>query len=137
MSLNHGYDQFLDIVSEGRSMEEQKVQKIAEGRVYDGRTALELGLVDKLGTLDDAIEAAATLSGLDNYSASYIRRPLTVKEEFLKMLSGNVSHWIASSSIPPSILTVFSRLMEPIREIMLFNDPKGLYAHCMIHDLSL
>lgn len=137
ISLNHGYDQFLNIVSEGRSMEKQRVQEVAEGKVYDGKTALELGLVDKLGTLDDAIEAAATLSGLDNYSASYIRRPLTVKEEFLKMLSGNVSHWIASSSVPPSILTAFSRLMEPIREIMFFNDPKGLYAHCMIHDLTL
>lgn len=137
ISLNHGYDQFLNIVSEGRSMEKQRVQEVAEGKVYDGKTALELGLVDKLGTLDDAIEAAATLSGLDNYSASYIRRPLTVKEEFLKMLSGNVSHWIASSSVPPSILTAFSRLMEPIREIMFLNDPKGLYAHCMIHDLTL
>jgi protease-4 len=137
INLNHGYAQFLDIVSEGRSMEKQKVQELAEGKVYDGKTALELGLVDKLGSLDDAIKAAASLSGLDSYSASYIRRPLTVKEEFLKMLSGNVSNMILSSSVPSSILTAFSRLMEPIREIMLFNDPKGLYAHCMIDDLLL
>ncbi|HID03743.1 MAG TPA: signal peptide peptidase SppA [Desulfobacterales bacterium] len=137
ISLNHGYDQFLDIVSNGRSIEEQKVKALAEGKVYDGKSALALGLVDKLGTLDDAIKSAATLSGLDDYTACYIKRPLTVKEEFLKMFSGNVGHWIRSSAISPSLLTAFSHLMKPIRELMLFDDPKGLYAHCMIHDLSL
>lgn len=137
INLHHGYDQFLDIVSKGRSMNLQNVKGIAEGRVFDGKAAMEHGLVDKLGTLDDAIDSAAGLAGLDEYTASYIRRPLTVKEEFLQIFSGKVSELLASSTLSPALLSAIGRLMAPIREIMLFDDPKGLYAHCLIHDLSL
>ena len=137
INLHHGYDQFLNIVSTGRSMNLQNVKGIAEGRVFDGKTALKHGLVDKLGTLDDAIDSAATLAGLDEYTASYIRRPLTVKEEFLQIFSGKISELLASTTLSPSLISAISRIMAPIREIMLFDDPKGLYAHCLIHDLSL
>jgi len=137
ISLHHGYDQFLNIVANGRSIEMQQVREIADGKVYDGQSALDLGLVDKLGTLEDAIASAASLSGLAEYKACYISRPLTVKEELFKMFSGKVAHLFASSTFPPSVLTAISRLVTPIREIMLFNDPKGLYAHSMIHDFSI
>jgi protease-4 len=137
INLHHGYNQFLDIVSSGRSIKPKEVKAIAEGRVFDGKKAFELGLVDNLGTLDDAIDSAASLAGLDEYTASYIRRPLTVKEEFLQLFSGSITSWITSASFPPAFLTAVSRLVEPAKEILLFNDPKGLYAHCLIHDLSL
>ncbi len=137
ISLHHGYDQFLGIVAKGRSMSREEVTQIAEGRVFDGATAQKLGLVDELGTLEDAIDSAATLAGLTDYSASYIRKPLTVKDEILQLFSGTFSSWLNSAAIPPSLLTAFSRLMAPIREIMFFNDPKGLYAHSLIHELSL
>lgn len=136
INLHHGYDQFLDIVARGRSIPTKDIKTIAEGRVFDGKKAFELGLVDNLGTLDDALDSAASLAGLDKYTASYIRRPLTVKEEFLQIFSGSITSLLASASLPPSLLTAASRLMEPVKEIMLFNDPKGLYAHCLIHDLS-
>jgi len=137
ISLQHYYGQFLGIVANGRSIAPQRVKEIADGKVYDGRSALALGLVDKLGTLEGAIASAAALSGLTEYTASYISRPLTVKEEFLEMFSGKVVHLLASNNFPPSVLTAVSRLIAPIREIMFFNDPKGIYAHCLIHDFSL
>jgi protease IV len=137
INLNHGYGQFLDIVATGRAMDQKKVAEIAEGRVFDGRTALKLGLVDKLGSMDAAIQSAAALAGLDDYSASYVREPVTVKDEILQIFSGKVATWFASVSFPQSLLTALNRLLAPIREIMLFDDPKGLYAHCMIHDLTL
>ncbi|HID69884.1 MAG TPA: signal peptide peptidase SppA [Desulfobacterales bacterium] len=137
ISLHRGYEQFLDIVSNGRSISQNELTQLAEGRVFDGKKAMELGLVDELGDLKDAISSAANLAGLDSYSATYIRRPRTVKDEFLKMFSGRVSAWLASTTVSPSLLTAVGRLMAPIREIMLFNDPKGLYAQCLIHDLSL
>lgn len=137
INLHHGYEQFLDIVAKGRSLKKQEVEEIAGGRVFDGKKAFELGLVDKLGTLDDAIVSAAALAGLDNYTASYIHRPLTIQEEFLQMFSGSVSHWLASTNFSPAILTAINRLMAPIKEIMILNDPKGLYAQCLIQDLSL
>ena len=136
INLNHGYEQFLNIVSKGRTIATQELNNIAEGRVFDGKKALELGLVDKLGTLDDAIDSAAGLAGLDEYTASYIRRPLSVKEEFLQMFTGTIMASV-TSIIPPAFLTIIEKLTAPVKEILLFNDPKGLYAHCLIHDLSL
>ncbi len=137
ISLRHGYDQFLGIVAKGRSMSREEVSRVAEGRVFDGATAQRLGLVDELGTLNDAIASAAALAGIDDYSARYIRKPLTVKDEILQLFSGRISDVLTSAVIPPSLLTALGRLLAPIREILLFNDPKGLYAHCLIHDLSL
>jgi len=90
ITLHHGYEQFLGIVSNGRSITSEEIKGIAEGRVFDGEKALELGLVDKLGTLDDAIDSAATLAGLDEYTASYISRPLSVKDEFFQLFSGSI-----------------------------------------------
>lgn len=136
INLYHGYDTFLNIVSKGRDISFENIKDIAEGRVFAGQKALELGLVDNLGTLDDALDSAAELAGLDEYSASYIRRPLSVKEEFLQIFSGSFTGRLAAM-IPPSLLAAFNSLMGPVKEIMLLNDPKGLYAHCLIHDLSL
>jgi protease IV len=137
ISLRHGYDQFLDIVSEGRAIERNQVSQVAEGRVFDGKTAMDLGLVDNLGNMSDAIKSAAQLAGLTEYSAHYIRKPMTVKDEIMQIFSGKVSDLLLSASIPPSLLALARGLIQPIQEFLLFDDPKGLYAHCMIHDLSL
>ena len=59
MDVEQGYRQFIEIVAKGRKMSTAQVEKIAEGRVWDGATALKLGLVDKLGNLQDAIAEAA------------------------------------------------------------------------------
>lgn len=61
------YELFLNKVAEGRDMTRDEVHAVAQGRIWSGKRALELGLVDKLGTLDDAIASAATLAGLKEY----------------------------------------------------------------------
>ncbi len=137
ISLHHGYDQFLNIVSTGRSIDKDTISKVAEGRVFDGKTAMDLGLVDKLGNMDDAIISAAALAGLTEYSARYIRKPLTVKDEIMQIFAGNISEWLASVTLPPQLLSLGKALTTPIKELALLNDPKGLYAHCLLHDLSL
>ncbi|MEJ2199855.1 MAG: signal peptide peptidase SppA [Desulfuromonadaceae bacterium] len=58
------HQQFVAAVAEGRKLEPAKVKSLADGRIYTGRQALELGLVDKLGNLQDAIDVAAKLAGL-------------------------------------------------------------------------
>lgn len=63
-SIEHGYDRFVARVAKGRKIKEARVRQIAEGRVWDGKTALKLGLVDRLGTLDDAIEWVAGKCGI-------------------------------------------------------------------------
>lgn len=61
------YELFLNKVAEGRDMTRDEVHAVAQGRIWSGKRALELGLVDKLGTLEDAIASAATLAGIEEY----------------------------------------------------------------------
>ncbi|MFQ6014517.1 MAG: signal peptide peptidase SppA, partial [Anaerolineae bacterium] len=62
--IDEAYGQFVTVVAEGRGLDEEKVRELADGRVYTGRQALELGLVDELGNLPEAVEAAARLGGI-------------------------------------------------------------------------
>ena len=66
-SVDHTYEVFLSRVAEGREMSRDAVHEIAQGRVWTGNSAVEKGLVDELGTLEDAINIAADLAGIDDY----------------------------------------------------------------------
>ena len=136
ISVNHGYDQFINIVANGRAMDLTKVKNVSEGRVFDGATAKEIGLVDKLGTLKDAVASAADLAGLEEYNASYIRKPLTVKDEIIQLFSRGTGKILAATTLPSSIISTLTTLFNPISELIFFNDPKGLYARCPIYRLS-
>lgn len=60
------YQQFVEVVSEGRKMDQDQVRKLADGRVYTGHQAKDLGLIDEYGNLYDAIDGAAALAGLSS-----------------------------------------------------------------------
>ena len=66
--INNGYKLFVQRCAEGRGMSVEGIEKIAEGRVWTGSMAKELGLVDELGGLDKALEIAAQKAGVENYS---------------------------------------------------------------------
>ena len=66
--VNRGYELFTGRVATGRGMAQDSVKVIGEGRVWTGEQALKIGLVDQLGDLDDAIEAAAALAELEKYT---------------------------------------------------------------------
>lgn len=81
------YDTFLQRCAEGRNLSIDSVKSLAEGRVWSGQSAYELGLVDKLGTLEDAISLAVDKAGLTNYSVRFHTEDLdflqSLKEEFM------------------------------------------------------
>ncbi len=62
--LDDVHQQFIDVVAEGRKMSPEEVKKIADGRVFTGRQAMNAGLVDEMGDLEDAIKAAGRLAGI-------------------------------------------------------------------------
>jgi len=62
--LDESYTEFVRVISEGRGISKEEVMVLADGRVYSGRQALELGLIDQLGNFDDAITKAAELGGI-------------------------------------------------------------------------
>ena len=69
--VDNVHSQFVSAVAKGRGMDEASVRKLADGRIYSGAQAKELGLVDQLGTLEDAIDLAAKHVGLDDEPAVY------------------------------------------------------------------
>jgi len=72
------YDQFVQVVAENRMMSKEEVLKIADGSIFTGRQAKELGLVDELGNLEDAIRIAGEMAGIEG-------PPKTIKERRRKV----------------------------------------------------
>ncbi len=72
--LTNVYDQFIDAIVEGRSMNREEIIPYADGRIFSGDQALDYGLVDRLGDLDDAIDLAAKMGGIRG-------RPTVVRKE--------------------------------------------------------
>ena len=81
--VNNGYRLFLQRVADGRKMKPEDVDKIAQGRVWTGRQALQIRLVDKLGTLEDAIAEAARRAKVKDYSVTHSPAPSNWYDQFL------------------------------------------------------
>ena len=80
-------DRFLSIVAEARKSTANQVHQVAQGRVWTGEKALELGLVDKLGNLQQAIDAAAALAELASYDVEPVSKPLNFREQLMQEIS--------------------------------------------------
>ncbi len=119
------YDSFLAKVSEGRGLELSEVAKIAEGRIWSGVDALELGLVDELGGLEDAIAFAGGEAGLGDEPAVM---ELPKAKNFLDELFQNVSQQTADASTNVALQPLVDLYREASEMTSRFNDPKGVYA---------
>jgi protease-4 len=85
--IDEAYGQFVAIVAEGRDLPEEEVREIADGRIYTGKQAMELGLVDELGNLPEAIDRAAELGGIEGEPRLVeYHRPPTLFETFFGSL---------------------------------------------------
>lgn len=82
------YDNFLTVVSEGRKMNKEQVHAIAQGRVWTGKKAKEIGLVDQLGTLEDAIACASRMAGLSEYKVKEYPLSKEPFEQFMDDILG-------------------------------------------------
>jgi protease-4 len=87
--INRGYELFISRCAEGRNTSNDEIKLVAEGRVWTGADALELGLVDVLGGLDDAIAIAATKAGLtDNYAVAEYPKQKDAFTQLLEDITG-------------------------------------------------
>ena len=87
-SIEETYETFLQRVSQGRGMTMAQVDSVAQGRVWSGTEALEIGLVDELGNLDDAISAAAEMAEIDTYGVKKFPKYKSGFERFMEDLEG-------------------------------------------------
>jgi protease-4 len=133
-SVDHAYAEFLRRVGDGRKKPVEDVDKIAQGRVWAGVDAQRIGLVDHLGGLKDASDAAAKLAELgSDYNVDYIEPELSLREVLLMQLRSEMLHMgqIAGIIAPRSDMErVLDPVLEQARAVARLNDPRGLYAYC-------
>lgn len=138
MGIEQGYDQFISLVADKRDMTKGQVDEIAQGRVWIGETARELGLVDDLGYLEDGVKAAAELADLEIYDTQYIQRTLSKSELFWKELFQNASvafDGAFEAKQDSTILNLVKEMVADIEAVAKLNDPKGVYAYCLACEL--
>ena len=154
-TIERGYEDFLKRVTDGRDKSRDEIDAIAQGRVWSGVDAKRLGLVDDLGSLDQAIAAAAVRAGLKEgeYERDYLESEKSWARELLTSLQVKTAvalfavlpeemQWLATARMlgvevdaaTLSLLQGALREVGPIeRELMRFNRyalPNRLYAHC-------
>lgn len=106
--VDETYGRFVDIVARGRNLPEERVRELADGRIYTGQKALDLGLVDALGYQQDAIDTAARMGNIDGEPrVLHYRR----RGGFLDLIGAG--GWVAGSALPQRW---FRRLMAPSLE---------------------
>jgi protease-4 len=88
--VDRTYDTFISHVAEGRKMKKETVDKIAQGRVWTGIEAKDIGLVDIIGGLDDAIQIAAKMAKIENYRVIALPKLEEPFEELISDLTGDV-----------------------------------------------
>jgi protease-4 len=126
------YEEFLTIVSDSRKMSKEQVQAIAQGRVWSGKEAKNIGLVDEIGGLNQAIAAAAELAKLgDDWQTKEYPKQRRWEEIFVEKLIGTRYE---AANTPPDPLTVqLQNLKEDLEILRNFNDPMGAYARLPIN----
>lgn len=146
LSINRGYQEFIQLVATNRDMTLEEVDAIAQGRVWSGKKAKELGLVDELGNLTDAVVAAATLAKLEQYDTLLIEKEQSSRNKIMQQLLGqsstlvslfsaneeNVAIDLATNSVNSKPLSQFITMMKDELSLMnQFNDPQGRYTLCI------
>jgi len=133
-TINKGYRDFISKVGQARNMTTDEVDRIAQGRVWSGEDAHELGLVDHMGSLRDAIAAAAKLAKLgDDYQVKYMEREIPFREKVMRDILSGMAEVLAEqpamTSLQPPPLSVMRLLAEQAAKLNELKDPHHMYAY--------
>jgi protease-4 len=135
--IEEGYDDFIGRVATYRGMEKGEVDAVGQGRVWTGADALRHGLVDELGGMEEAIAFAAELVELpeDDYGQKWIRIELSPTEQMIVDILGTAKSFGLQldflQSRPSSLQRIAGKIEEALAPLTEFDDPKGVYAHCL------
>ena len=127
------YQKFISKVAENRNMTLEAVDNVAQGKVWIGQKASEIGLIDQIGTLDDAISKAAELAELEeDFGVKRINRENPF-EAFLGLSMANIFFKTMSFlgiEIHNSNLKLLNIFKDAANELSAYNDPRGIYMQC-------
>jgi protease-4 len=124
------YDRFVNFVAESRSQSFEDIKKIAGGRVWIATSAKEIGLIDEIGGIDDAIAYAANMAELEDYQLEYYGQKLSPEELIIKELLENFDVSIGE----PKVLTALNGLANIYETLTGIQQPKALLTceDCLI-----
>lgn len=121
------YDRFITKVATARKLPKNQVQEIAQGRVWSGTAAKQLGLVDEIGGLEDAVREAAKQAKLgDDWKVEEYPKRRTLEERILERLSG--VHVLKPAAKLDPLTAEFKKMQEELAAIKSMNDPQGIYV---------
>ena len=136
--INKGYADFTGKVAAARGSTPEKIDQVAQGRVWSGAQAKERGLVDELGGLEAALAHAATLAKLEEgkYGVSYIEKPLTPFERFVVNMGGSSRMQGVLRVLAPTPLLLDRETLAKVEGELTWLDRKGrspfrAVAHCL------
>ena len=134
LSIDRAYQQFIDKVAAARERAPEAIDEVARGRVWTGEDALARGLVDRLGSFDEAVRSAAELAGLEEgeYEIDYVQPELTLAER-LALEYAHVLAPLAALLPADGLSPMLERLMSATAPLSVFErsaDPRGIYAYC-------
>lgn len=135
-NIEHGYRNFLGVVAEGRDLETSYVDEIGQGRVWIGERAIELKLVDKIGSLDDAVASAARLANIETYDRVRMIEKVSPFQAFFGTTAANVMKAVGFSrsdamATNASIRRLVSGIERQLNALAQYNDPNAVYARCV------
>jgi protease-4 len=139
-TIERGYEDFLQRVAEGRSKTRDEIDTVAQGRVWSGTDAKRLGLVDQLGSYNDALKAAAKRAGLaaDTYDVVFIEPELTWAEQLAMQIQAWGVRTFMGGLQQRSQLARLARRLEPFeREVARWErlssrDHRYAYCFCIV-----
>lgn len=105
LSVEHGYNQFVELVARGRGLGRDLVEPIAQGKVWLGTEAVENGLANDLGSLPEALNKAAELAQSENWSPLFMKKPVDPRDAFLAELLKTAR---VGSIVPETVKNVIS-----------------------------
>ncbi|HEY8434472.1 MAG TPA: signal peptide peptidase SppA [Sphingomicrobium sp.] len=128
------YARFLNVVGAARHKTPQQVDQIAQGRVWDGGTAHQLGLVDAFGGIDDAVAKAAQLAGLGNERrVRYLEPPVSFRQQLIETLASNEND---NGAVPEDAFATLTRapqrqLAQVVAQVRSILGGASIQARCL------
>jgi protease-4 len=135
LNVEHIYRKFLQLVSQARELPVAELDAIAQGRVFTGTKAKSHGLVDNIGLLKDALDAAAGLAGLEQYDTKEVERDLNFQEQLARQLVyftglSPILRRDAASGDDGGLVQRTLRWLEDT-SLVRRNDPANIYLECL------
>jgi protease IV len=133
-TVDHGYDEFVAYVAAGRHMTAQQVNAIGQGRVWSGADGARIGLVNHLGSFDDAVKAAARLAKISEYKVQFIQPEVTWAQELAMSLETRVARLYLAANPSVRSAALVARRLDPLtgelEQLSRWMQPNRVYSYC-------